>query len=145
MSLKELKRLPLGIQTFEYPVQIYEGFYLGPKRVKDLDDAEMFNHSCDANAGVKGQNALVARRPIKAGEETCFDYETTDTDNFNFRCCCGAKNCRGKINGSAWKRPEFQKAHKGFFSWYLAEKIKTYNDQRNKLKRKQRKLRERST
>lgn len=127
ITLDELRKLPKRILDYEYPVQIFENFYLGPKSVKDLDDCEMFNHSCHANAGVKGQNILVARRKIKAGEEVCFDYETTDTQDLKFTCKCGVKNCRGKIDGSSWKNLQFQKKNRGYFSWYIQEKIKKLN------------------
>ncbi|MBI2041673.1 MAG: SET domain-containing protein [Candidatus Nealsonbacteria bacterium] len=124
ISLGEMKKLPQEILRFDYPVQIYEGFYLGPKKVSDLDDAEMFNHSCDPNAGVKGQNILVARRNIESGEEICFDYETTDSRGLKILCECGFKICRKVINGISWKDPKFQKKNQGYFSWYLEEKIK---------------------
>lgn len=124
ITLEEYRELPKAVMDYEYPVQIFEGLYLGPKSAEDIDDSEMFNHSCDPNAGVKGQNILVARRKIKAGEEVCFDYETTDTQDLNFICGCGAKNCRGKIDGTSWKNPKFQKDNKEYFSYYIQEKIK---------------------
>lgn len=123
MTFKEYQKLPKVIKNFEYPVQIYPGFFIGPKKQSELDDAEMFNHSCDANAGVKGQNVLIARRDIKKGEEVCFDYETTDTEGLDYICKCGAKDCRKNITGQSWKNPLFQKKYAGFFSWYIQEKI----------------------
>ena len=124
LTLEEYRKLPKAVTDYEYPVQIFEGFYLGPKSAEDVDDSERFNHSCNPNAGVKGQNILVARRKIKAGEEVCFDYETTDTQDLNFICECGAKNCRGTIDGTSWKNPKFQKDNKEYFSYYIQEKIK---------------------
>lgn len=106
-----------------YPIQIYEGFYLGPKTSEDIDDSEMFNHSCSPNAGVKGSNILVARCDILVGEEICFDYETTDLQDLEFKCECQSNNCRKYINGSSWKDPVFQKQNEGYFSWYIQEKI----------------------
>ncbi len=123
MTRKEVQNLPKEVLTYEYPVQIYPGFWIGPKKKSELDDCEMFNHSCDANAGVKGQIVLVARRNIKKGEEICFNYQTTDTQDLHFVCKCGAKNCRRKIDGQAWKNPKFQKEYQGYFSWYIQEKI----------------------
>lgn len=122
ITIDELRKL--SNEMLVYPVQIFENFYLGPGSVKDLDDSEMFNHSCDANAGVKGQNILVARRKIQAGEEVCFDYETTDTQHTKFTCECGSKNCRGEIDGTSWKDPAFQRKYRGYFSYYIQEKIK---------------------
>ncbi len=124
LTAKEVDSTPKKFLDLGYPVQVYKGFFLGPKNEKDIDEAEMFNHSCDSNAGVKGQNILAARRNIKADEEVCFDYETTDSEGLKFICQCGLKKCRKKITGKSWKDPKFQKANKGYFSWYLEEKIK---------------------
>lgn len=130
MTINELRKLPKEILKRDYPVQIYKNFYLGPKSVKDLDDAEMLNHSCNPNAGIKGQNIVVSRRNIKPGEEICMDYETTDFQDLHFTCKCGAANCRGKINGTSWKNPEFQKKNQGYFSYYLQEKIEKLRKRR---------------
>lgn len=127
LTASEVEKLPKFILEFGYPVQIHDNFYLGPKNKKDLDDSEMFNHSCDPNVGVKGQNILVARRNIKKGEEVCFDYETTDSLELVFDCKCGAKNCRKKIYGTSWENREFQNKNKGYFSYYLQEKIDKLN------------------
>ncbi len=123
MTDEEFDRLPKEIYDYSYPVGVYGGYYLGPKSVDDLDDAEMFNHSCEPNAGVKGQIALLARRDIKAGEEVCFDYETTDTRGDSFDCNCRSKICRKKIDYTSWQNFKFQKANQGYFSWYIQELI----------------------
>lgn len=132
MTAQEIATLPKEIRDFDYPVQIHEDFYLGPKEGAELDEAEYFNHSCSPNAGVKGQCILVARRDISAGEEICFDYETTDSGMMNFLCKCGTAECRQNITGESWKNPAFQKKHEGFFSWYLQEKINIYNQEQEK-------------
>jgi SET domain-containing protein len=103
VTAEALVALPKEIIETDYQLQIYPGIYLSPKTVDDLGDADMVNHSCDANAGIKGQNILVARRTIQAGEEICFDYETTDTQGLNFVCMCHTPKCRVLINGEAWK------------------------------------------
>lgn len=110
-----------------HPVSVFEGFYLGPSNLNQMDDVEFMNHSCNPNVGIKGQIILVARRNILPGEEVCFDYETTETNQESFLCNCGEKNCRKKITGNAWKNKSFQKKNKGFFSWYIEEKIKRLN------------------
>lgn len=123
MNREEVANLPKEILDFDYPVQIYEGFYLGPRSKGDLDGSEMFNHSCEPNAGVKGQNILVARQRIGTGEEICFDYETTDTEGMYFECRCFNKNCRNTIDGSSWQNPQFQKQNENYLSWYILDKI----------------------
>jgi hypothetical protein len=47
------------------------------------DPAARTNHSCDPNAGIKGDVSLVAMRDIKKDEEITFDYlpQTTGRSN----------------------------------------------------------------
>ena len=48
------------------------------------------NHSCDPNCGIVGAVLLVAMRDIEPGDEICFDYAMTDTDDYDeFECTCG--------------------------------------------------------
>lgn len=123
-SDKEVARLGEKYPHFlTHPFSVYEGFYMGPINEQDIDDAERFNHSCDPNAGVKGQIVVVARKNIKVGEEICFDYETTEIKADYFKCNCGSKSCRKIIDGNAWKNPIFQKKNKGYLSWYIEDKI----------------------
>ncbi len=112
-----------------HPISIFDNLFLIPIKSDLLESSDRFNHSCNPNSGVKGQILLVARHKIHAGEEICFDYETTQIgrmDGLPFDCNCGSKNCRGKITGRAWKDPKFRKANKGFFSWYIEKKIANY-------------------
>ena len=118
-----------------HPFGVYEGYYMGPVHPKDpIDDAERFNHSCNANAGIKGQIILVARRDISSGEEIFFDYETVETsiDGLDFNCRCGERNCRKKIDGSAWKRSDFVRMNKDCLSWFIQEKLKKQNRKNGK-------------
>lgn len=106
-----------------HSVSVYPGFYLGSTDLDCLDEVEMFNHSCEPNAGVRGQILFVARRLIESGEEITFDYDTTEVDSIPFKCDCGSANCRGTIDGSGWKDPEFQQRNAGFFSTYVQDLI----------------------
>ena len=56
-------------------------------------------HSCDPNCGISFERmALVALRPIAAGEAIAFDYRTTESViGHPFACLCGETNCRGWI------------------------------------------------
>ena len=61
------------------------------------------NHSCDPNAGYDGTDAIVALRPIAAGEEIRMDYGTFSFSfDHEFACRCGAPACRGKVTASDW-------------------------------------------
>jgi uncharacterized protein len=107
-----------------HPVSVFEGYALASTSLTRFDDAERFNHSCSPNVGVKGQIVVVARRRIRRGEELVFDYGTTESGFEPFECRCGSKRCRGTIDGTAWQDPAFQRRHRGWFSWYLAEAIR---------------------
>jgi hypothetical protein len=60
-------------------------------------------HSCEPNSriSINGTNVrLLALRDIAKGELLTFDYCTTEWDMAaKFTCQCGAKGCRGNVNG----------------------------------------------
>jgi hypothetical protein len=67
-----------------------------PTRVAVEFPWRFLNHSCDANTRLSGR-AIVALRPIAAGDEITFDYRTTEYDMATpFVCRCGAASCRGQ-------------------------------------------------
>ena len=112
----------------DFAIHIADGFALGTKYEHELEDTDYFNHSCEPNAGWKGQIFLVAMRDIEADEEVRFDYATVvSLEGYDFSCLCGAPGCRGRVTCRDWMIPELQKKYEGWFQWYLQEKI-------NKLK-----------
>ncbi len=126
-SAQEVTEIAKQHPYFEtHTVSIYKDFYLGPldTDATHLDETELFNHSCDPNTGVKGQIVLVARRPILPGEEICFDYDTTEITAVPFVCQCRSPQCRGLIDGGAWKNAAFRAQHQGYLSWYIEELIR---------------------
>jgi hypothetical protein len=104
-------------------IQVEEDLYLvsaedGP--------ADWVNHSCNPNCGLSGQVALVALRRLEPGEEVCFDYAMSDGSPYDqFTCGCGGVECRGRITGEDWSRPELWKRYRGHFSPYLQRRIDT--------------------
>jgi hypothetical protein len=67
---------------------------------------------------------MVAMRTVTAGEELCFDYAMTDSDDYDeFECRCEMPGCRGVVRGTDWKRPELQERYASWFSSYLARRI----------------------
>ena len=105
-------------------VQIAEDLFIGPIAPEDREGSMIFsNHSCDPNIGVQGQIVFVALRPIVAGEELTHDWATTDDDDYELECRCGAEQCRGTITGKDWQRTDLQQKYPGYFSWYLRRKI----------------------
>ncbi|HRZ95621.1 MAG TPA: SET domain-containing protein [Candidatus Moranbacteria bacterium] len=124
----------LSPKVMHYLSQISDDFVFGIKKISELEDACYFNHSCNPNAGYKGQIFLVAMRKIKKGEEITFDYamelssskisNPKDVDRFDeMKCNCGANNCRKIIRDDDWKIPKLQKKYDGYFQWYIQNKI----------------------
>ncbi len=125
---KELKKYGTKYpEMITHPVEIYKDYYLGPVNPKKLEATDRFNHSCNPNAGIRGQIILEARRDIKKGEEITYDYETSDISFFGkpMICHCNAKNCRKTINGHSWKEKYFQKRNKKYLATYILDLIKT--------------------
>jgi len=88
------------------------------------EPADCFNHSCHPNAGMRGQIVIVAMRDIAPGEEVTFDYAMCDSQPYDeFECQCGALECRGRVTGNDWKRPELWARYDGYFSAYLQKRI----------------------
>ncbi len=105
-------------------IAVADGLFIGPRSAKERDGSMLFtNHSCDPNIGVQGQIVFVAMRAIAAGEELTHDWATTDDDDREMTCRCGAVCCRGTITGQDWRRPDLQEKYHGYFSWYLQRRI----------------------
>jgi uncharacterized protein len=113
------------------PLEISEYFSISPRKKADLQlmPQHYMNHSCDPNAGFKGQIFVVAMKSIKPGEEVTFDYAMSMHSNkksnsyFSFDCECGSKKCRGKVTEDDWKNSELQSRYDGYFQYFLQEKI----------------------
>ena len=109
----------------DYATKVADGFYLVSCKKGTLEDDDFFNHSCEPNAGINGHLLMVAMKDIKKGEEITYDYAMTDADfDYSFKCRCGVKNCRKVITTRDWKIPALQRKYKGYFSWYIDDKIK---------------------
>jgi hypothetical protein len=120
MTAEKFAELPAYVQ--QHSLQVEDDLYLVPDNVDE--PADFVNHSCEPNVGMSGQIALVALRPIKAGEEICFDYAMSDGGPYDeFDCACGTPSCRRKITGNDWQRPELWERYAGHFSPYLQRRI----------------------
>ncbi len=109
-------------------IQVEEGLYLVSMRLDE--PADYVNHSCNPNAGLSGQIALMAMRDIQAGEEVCFDYAMSDGTPYDeFACACGAPDCRGRVSGDDWRNPELWARYAGYFSPYLQRRITALQEQ----------------
>lgn len=106
----------------QHSLQVEEDLYLVSWRLSD--PADLINHSCDPNAGLSGQIALVAVRDIDIGEEICFDYAMSDGSPYDeFECSCQTRFCRRHITGNDWTIPELWVRYAGYFSPYLQRRI----------------------
>ncbi len=120
VNVEQFSHLPEEIAR--HTVQVEEDLYLASWT--DDEPSDYVNHSCDPNTGVDGQLSLVALRDIAPGEEVTFDYAMTDGTPYDeFLCDCRASNCRYRITGDDWKRPELWKRYEGHFSPYLQRRI----------------------
>jgi hypothetical protein len=121
-------RLTLQVEEDLFLVSSHEG------------PSDWVNHSCAPNSGLRGQTALVALRDIRVGEEICFDYAMSDGSPYDeFSCQCGASNCRGRVTGQDWQRPELWLAYGSHFSPYLLRRIEQLKKQLKAEARRDRK------
>lgn len=124
-TAEECARLGQAVpHMLTHTISLCEGYYLGSENLFEMDDSELFNHSCEPNLGVQGQVIVVARRDISQGEELTFDYDTTETEADPFLCHCGSRLCRGSVDGSAWLDDAFVKRNWAYLSWHVQESVR---------------------
>jgi hypothetical protein len=112
----------LGDAVRRHALQIDDDLFLAS--TPPFDPADYVNHSCDPNCGIVGSVLLVTMRDVAAGEELCFDYAMTDSDDYDmFECSCGTERCRGVVRSADWKQPELRDRYAGWFSSYLARRL----------------------
>jgi hypothetical protein len=113
-----------------YSIQLGESMHieassdLAPLEMRERHPWRFLNHACDPNARVQGR-LLIARRPIRAGEQVTFDYTTTELDMAEpFECGCGAKSCVGLVRGFAHLSREEQLARAGRLAPHVKARAK---------------------
>jgi hypothetical protein len=126
MSRREELALPTEIN--DNGIFVSDGMVMGVKKKHEVELASFFNHSCNPNAGFKGQIFLVAMRDVAKGEEITFDYamvlsKSKGTKLYRMNCLCNSKSCRKIITDNDWRHKDLQKKYKGFFQFYIEEKI----------------------
>jgi hypothetical protein len=122
-EFEKLEKLPK-----EFCLQIEEKFFIGSSEGDGVEKTAIFiNHSCDPNAGFKGQVTYVALRDIMPGEEITQDYAMSFACVQAYKdmsCNCGSKICRGKLTENDWQLANLQTKYGDHFSTYLIAKIK---------------------
>jgi hypothetical protein len=109
----------------------YDGRYrVGPRWI-GIDDrlwleptaksyASYVNHSCDANAVITADKALVAVSPIARGREIWIDYSTTEADpHWKMTCKCGTPRCRGVIQAVHSLPPEIYERYRAYLAPFV--------------------------
>lgn len=118
----EATLLTLPAPVRRHSLQVERNHFL--VSLTEFEPADYVNHSCDPNAGLSGQIALVAMRDIEAGEEITYDYAMSDGTGYDeFECKCRSPQCRGWVTSSDWKLPGLWHRYDGYFSPYLAQRI----------------------
>lgn len=126
MTLQQEQGLPDEIGDHAH--QIEDNLVIGVSRVEDKQSVDQINHSCEPNAGFKGQIFLESMRDISPDEEITFDYAMTLAEGgamepYKMTCLCGRKTCRGVITDSDWRILELQQRYEGYFQYYIQKKI----------------------
>jgi len=105
-------------------IQISEELFIAPIEQNEREGSMLYtNHSCNPNIAIQGQIVFVAMKDIQSGEELTHDWATTDDLDYEMECKCGASNCRGTVTGKDWMKIELQEKYKGWFCWFLQQKI----------------------
>ena len=124
ISREQLREITPKLGSVE--IQIDDDLFIAPVTQEEREASMLYsNHSCDANLGMRGEITFVGLRDIQAGEELTHDWCVTDDDDYSLECKCGSPNCRHILTGKDWQRPELQERYAGYFSAYLAKKMRT--------------------
>jgi hypothetical protein len=109
--------------------QVGDDAWFGPRSREVIKRKMTFfeNHSCDPTTWFEDDITMTARRDIAEGEEITYDYSTTesyiDPEMETIVCRCGSSECRGRILGDDWQRPELQDLYAVHWMSYLRAKI----------------------
>lgn len=115
--------LPSAISDSAFPIA--EDRFVAALTHDEYDGVMMrVNHSCEPNVGMGGNVLLVSMRDIAAGEELTIDYALFLGDpGFAMACRCQTPACRGMVKGTDWMRTDVRERYRGWFSWWLQQKI----------------------
>jgi len=116
---EEYNRLSGDIKKDAYPKKNYY--------IRATGSGESWNHSCDANTWWTADDELSARKDIQPDEEITYDYATTDIDPsivYNWRCKCGAKDCRKKLKWNDILNPEIYAKYEGHVPSWVEKFVK---------------------
>lgn len=102
-------------------INLHENYWLYPK---DSPLGWSLNHSCNANAYIKGRE-IFALKNIKKNEETTIDYSTTNVDEkWKMYCHCKTKKCRKIIRSIQFLPRRLFKKFKGKMPKFIERNYK---------------------
>lgn len=109
-------------------MQIAKNLVLCATSPEQWGGGNYLNHSCEPNAGFRGQIAVVAMRDIRSGEQITIDYAMVlyhppRGPDYSLGCLCGTPSCRGRVTDNDWKIAALQERYRGFFQPYLQDEI----------------------
>jgi hypothetical protein len=82
--------------------------------------ASFVNHSCNANAVITADRALVAVADIAQGQEIWIDYSTTEADpHWRMACKCGTSQCRGIIQAVHTLPPDMYERYRPYLAPFV--------------------------
>ena len=137
VAAEELDELAPEIRR--HTVQVEEGLYLASLSPDEAPD--FINHSCEPNAGLGGQIAIIAMQRILPGDEVTIDYAMCDGSRYDeFDCECGSSACRGRVSGEDWRNPTLWERYAGHFSPYLQRRIEALQQRMQRRFRRKRSL-----
>jgi hypothetical protein len=124
MDGRAVAGLPEAIRDSAFPIAA--DVFLAALTGQEYDGVMMrVNHSCEPNVGMGGNVLLVSMRDIAPGEELTIDYALFLGDpGFAMDCRCGTASCRGVVRGTDWMRADLRERYRGWFSWWLQQKMR---------------------
>lgn len=88
-----------------------------PANINHIKPINFFNHSCNPNVGFDRLDNYVAMKTIPKGTEFLLDYSFLNTNpEYEMKCSCGSKKCRGIITGNEWRNGDFVRRFNKYFA-----------------------------
>ena len=124
MTLEACNQLPPAVQEMAMQISEFPELIMGPICAEEISNGDFFNHSCDPNAGLRGDVRLIALKDIAVGDAITFDYATCVTErDWKMKCFCGEANCRQQVTGNDWMVRKLQRKYAGHWMSFIQEKI----------------------
>jgi S-adenosylmethionine/arginine decarboxylase-like enzyme len=118
---KDLDIIENDLKNFLIPID--DNLFIGPDNIYEISPLFYINHSCEPNAGIEGDIAIIALRDIEPNEEITIDYATLFFNKERMLCQCKSLNCRKSIHGTDILMPELQKKYNNNIANWIKRKL----------------------